>query len=291
MSGAEKEVIYDCPVHDGSSRRKGDTYLLSDEERDAFLTQGFCVLRGFLTEEELQPIEKVFTTFLNGEVTGMGKDFCDMSGVDRKPEDFDLINAMLPRQYMPSFANNPYERRVASVAKALLGDDMEYDYDQFLAKKPGREGAVFSWHQDMAYWPRKTPDFRTVTASLALDDADVENGCLRVVPASNHSGLRNHKPLAQQLKNTDSAREDSHAQVMELRADDSVIYLPVRRGDITLHDAWIVHGSGGNRSKRWRRTYVTAFRSTPTIQYERKIGFTHSHNDKTSWDEFERLGL
>ena len=60
--------------------------------------------------------------------------------------------------------------------------------------------------------------------------------------------------------------------------------LEVRRGDVTVHDEWIVHGSPGNPSDRWRRTYVIAFRSQATIEFERRIGFTLSHNDEVKWE-------
>jgi phytanoyl-CoA hydroxylase len=52
-------------------------------------------------------------------------------------------------------------------------------------------------------------------------------------------------------------------------------------------DEWIIHGSGGNSSPRWRRTYVIAFRSEQTVAWERKLGFTHSHNDFVNWDTFD----
>jgi len=217
-----------------------------------------------------------------------------MSGsLARRPEDFSLINAMLPRVYEPSFQNNVYERRTLSIARQLLGEDVGLDYDQFLAKPPGKAGAVFAWHQDMAYWPRGTPDTRTVTCSLALDDADLENGCLRVVPGSHRGKLRKHRPLAQDLakrgESEGDTREDAHAQIVDLEPRDEVVYLPVRRGDITLHNEMIVHGSGGNTSQRWRRTYVIAYRSLATIAWERKMGFSHSHNDKINWDTFDAV--
>jgi hypothetical protein len=49
----------------------------------------------------------------------------------------------------------------------LCGDGMAIDYDQLLAKQPQETDAVFSWHQDMAYWP-STEDRRTATESHAL---------------------------------------------------------------------------------------------------------------------------
>jgi len=78
---------------------------------------------------------------------------------------------------------------------------------------------------------------------------------------------------------------------MELKPDDRVHYLQVLRGSVTVHNERVVHGSDGSRSASWRRTYVTAFRSQKTVEYERKMGFTHSHNDKVNWDEFHKEWL
>ena len=33
------------------------------------------------------------------------------------------------------------------------------------------------------------------------------------------------------------------------------------RGDVTVHDEWVVHGSGGNYTDGTRRTYVLAYRN------------------------------
>ena len=119
----------------------------------------------------------------------------------------------------------------------------------------------------------------TATCSLALDDADEENGCLRVVPGSQKQGLRPHRPLLGE------DRENSHILSVELTDADEIVELPLRRGDITVHDELIIHGSGGNRSRdRWRRTYIAAYRTRACVDFERSIGFTHSHNDEISWE-------
>jgi hypothetical protein len=69
----------------------------------------------------------------------------------------------------------------------------------------------------------------------------------------------------------------------QLSEQDAIVTLPVRRGDITVHNERIVHGSAGNQTDGWRRTYVVAYRSHRTVAYERRIGFTHSHNDTINW--------
>jgi phytanoyl-CoA hydroxylase len=141
---------------------------------------------------------------------------------------------------------------------------------------------VFAWHQDLGYWPTGTPDTRTVTCSLALDDATLENGCLQVVPGSHREAeLRPHRPSA--WSSSPELRAEAHTLTVELRAADAIVPLPVRRGSITVHNERIVHGSPGNTTDGWRRTYVVAFRSLRTVEYERRIGFTHSHNDAINW--------
>lgn len=259
--------------------RNGDDYILTPDQLSHFHRDGYVTLEGVLAENEFGEIEAAFDRFIRGEVSGMGRDFCDMSGpYDRAFEDFSLVNAVLPRRYEPAIRDNLFERRSASVARQLVGSSATLDYDQFLAKRPNKPDAVFTWHQDLGYWPTGTPEPLTATCSLALDDADEENGCLKVVPGSQKDGLRPHRPLH------GHDRESSHILSVELTKNDHIVPLPLKRGDMTVHDEMIVHGSGGNNSlDRWRRTYVVAFRSKACVDHERSIGFTHSHNDTVNW--------
>jgi phytanoyl-CoA hydroxylase len=268
---------------DPSENADAYSYLLQPEQVAAYARDGYLVLPQVLTEAELLPLEVVFERFIHGEVGGMGRDFCDMSGpYGRAFEDFNLVNAVLPRVYQPSLVDNIFERRATSIAQQLIGEDAVIDYDQFLAKRPRRPGAVFAWHQDLGYWPSGTPDTRTVTCSLALDDANPDNGCLRVVPGSHtEAKLRPHRPSA--WSTSPELRAEAHTLTVELGEDDQVVALPVRRGSITVHNERIVHGSSGNQTDGWRRTYVIAHRSRQTVAYERSIGFTHSHNDTINW--------
>lgn len=263
---------------------RGDEYPVTADQVRAFHEDGYVVLDNFLSEEELAPLEAVYDRFIRGEVAGMGRDFCDMSGpYTRAFEDFELVNAVLPRVYEPALQGNVYERRAASVARQLLGESATLDYDQFLAKRPRKGGAAFAWHQDLGYWPT-TPELDTLTAtvSLALDDADDENGCLQVVPGTHlEDRLRPHVPVFRAASGGE--RDGGHTLSVELTADDKVVSLPVRRGSVSVHNEKILHGSPGNRSDRWRRTYIVAYRQQAVVDYERSIGFTHSHNDTIRW--------
>jgi len=258
----------------GADRRDGDNYRVLPEEIERFARDGYVHLPGVLDEVEVAGIEAVYERFLRREIEVPGRDFCDMSGDYRRDAaDYSIVNVMLPRRYFPAWQGNIYERRAASIAAQLQGEGLVIDYDQLLAKRPGRDDAVFPWHQDMAYW-LATPDPRTATCWLAIDDSTVANGCMRFVAGSHREPeLRRHRPVT-------GDRDDSHALVAEVDEEhDPIRVVPIRRGDVTVHNERVVHGSGGNTSTDWRRAYVVAFRSRATVDAERRRGFTHSHND------------
>lgn len=263
----------------GNHRRKGTTYQVTPEEIQQYNDQGYLILNGFLTEAEMATLDPWFEHFVQGKEPGMERDFCDMSQPYGTPvEEFRLVNAMLPSKYRPELANNIYHQVAQSVADQLYTGTAVMDYEQFLAKKPQKEAAEFAMHQDLGYWP-KTGNTWTATFSLALSDSDLENGCLQVVPGTNKEPeLRSHKPKG-------NSRDESHTLVIESKPTDEVVYLPVKRGSVTIHDERIVHGSAGNMSGEWRKTYVMAFRDAETVRLEREMGFTHSHNDQVKWDE------
>ena len=66
----------------------------------------------------------------------------------------------------------------------------------------------------------------------------------------------------------------------EVSASANFCVYRIRRGDITVHNEGVLHGSGGNTSREsYRRAYIVALRSESTVAEERRRGFTHSHND------------
>ncbi|HZU72379.1 MAG TPA: phytanoyl-CoA dioxygenase family protein [Acidimicrobiales bacterium] len=248
-------------------------YEVDEEDILQFKKEGFVHLTGVLTEPEVAELEPVYDRFLRREIEVPGKDYCDMAGdYGRDPDDFSIVNVMLPRRYYPAWQGNVYERRTEQIVVQLHGAGMVIDYDQLLAKRPFKDDAVFAWHQDMAYWP-DSPDRRTATFWLAVDDSTPENGCMRFVPGTlQEPRLRPHEPVM-------GGRGESHALGTELLPADEVKVMPIKRGDCTVHNERVMHGSGGNTTAGWRRAYIVAWRSKETVELERSLGFTHSHND------------
>lgn len=111
--------------------------------------------------------------------------------------------------------------------------------------KPASVGGANHWHQDAPYWPALTPQGEQITAWVALDDVDDENGCMRMVPGSQTWGT--HIRWLEGLPSFDEMPSEFGGTPIEVRS------CPVRRGQVHYHHGLTWHGSGPNRSGRPRR--------------------------------------
>ena len=73
------------------------------------------------------------------------------------------------------------DSRIIDVVSDLLGETVILRHWHLFAKLSGDAERV-SWHQDASYWPL-TPS-RVVSAWLAIDDVDVDNPAMLVIPGS-----------------------------------------------------------------------------------------------------------
>jgi hypothetical protein len=270
MSSTMREETEISPPPQQYGRISDEEYILTPEQIEAFHRDGCVTVPDVLTEEEVDALSDVFDKFVSGEIPVPGKDFCDMSKPFGTPyEEWSLVNCMLPTRYHPPLRDNVYERLTNSMARQLFpSSQMVKDYDQLLNKRPGKEDAVFAFHQDMAYWPSATvlgvADTSTCTFSLAMDDSLPENGCLRYVVGSGVSRtLRDHRPAS------GGSREEGHALVTDVLPTEEVRLAPAKKGSVTVHDEYVVHGSAGNTCKdRQRRTVrITAVVLGSNVDY------------------------
>lgn len=149
--------------------------------------------------------------------------------------------------------------RILDLAQDLLGDTVILRHSHFFAKLPG-DGKRVSWHQDASYWPL-TPS-KVVSVWLAIDDSDLGNGALQVIPRSH---------LQAQLDFQDSTPEEQNVlnqTVANPEAYGDPVTLQLRAGQVSLHSDWILHGSEPNASDRRRCGLAMRFLSSDVRAYE-----------------------
>ncbi|MDD9985398.1 MAG: phytanoyl-CoA dioxygenase family protein [Spirochaetaceae bacterium] len=132
-----------------------------------------------------------------------------------------------------------HPRVVAETVQLTGARELRVWHDQ-IQYKPARTGGTTHWHQDAPAWPVITPDVQ-VTAWVALDDVEVENGCMWMVPGSHRWGTVSLPDPGQDLPPSYSG----HAVRAEPR--------PVRAGHVHYHHCLTWHASFPNRSDGPRR--------------------------------------
>ncbi len=129
----------------------------------------------------------------------------------------------------------------------LVGPDIDVFGTKFFPKLPGG-GTSTHWHQDNFYFG--TTSDRVLSCGIYLQDADVENGCLRVVPGSHLEGtIVEHRH--------EEGTHGSWTEVDEAKAVDVV----TPAGSVVVFSANLLHGADDNHSERSR--YSTAWHYIP----------------------------
>jgi ectoine hydroxylase-related dioxygenase (phytanoyl-CoA dioxygenase family) len=130
--------------------------------------------------------------------------------------------------------------KILDTVEDLIGADILCWNTFFWVKEPGSESFV-SWHQDLRYWGLDNSDL--VTVWLALSPATLESGCMRVLPGSHRDDLLPHQD-AYEMNNLLTRGQEISVEVDEAKA----VAMPLRPGEISLHNVQLAHASGPNRS-------------------------------------------
>ncbi len=115
--------------------------------------------------------------------------------------------------------------------------------DKLIFKPPGAKG--YDLHQDFIAWPDFPRSF--LTAVIALDGTDLENGCTVVYPGYHRQGC---------LSPEDG---DYHPLPRELVDEAKAVPLVLEPGDVAIFGCFTPHGSAPNRSQRWRRQLYLSY--------------------------------
>ena len=128
-------------------------------------------------------------------------------------------------------------------AADLLGENVVGWGSHFFCKLPGDRKNV-GWHQDASFWPLSPS--HAVTVWLAIDDSDEDNGCMRFLAGSHHSGHLTYR---------DATPED-HSALNQVVPDaeqyGEEVLDELDAGTCSVHTDLLLHGSASNPSPRRR---------------------------------------
>ena len=158
---------------------------------------------------------------------------------------------------------------ILRLVHALLDDHFLCEAEALVFKKPGNGRAV-PVHADCDPSDLRTSDGHLAfNVDIYLDDATTENGCLFVAPGS-HKRRETRKEITMQGFNYPGLES-----------------VPMKSGDVLIHNVRLVHGSHKNSSDQLRRTIYYEFQSLPWMIKE---GIRPDYSINSDWIE-DRIRL
>lgn len=219
------------------------TSLISDAQAAQFHRDGYCVVENLFTSQEIADIEAFFEEYKKSGV-GAYDDNLRFEEIDITQRQ---LRAMHPHRYSERAKQWALNPNVAAVLTVLLRRPPLLAQTMYYFKPPGGKGQ--GMHQDNFYL--LAAPATCIAAWTSIDGADVDNGCLYVVPGSNRKGI--HCPA--DGSETWHGYGDSH--IKPFPRDVKPVPVTVPKGATMFFGGNLIHGSGPNRTKdRFRRTFI-----------------------------------
>ncbi|CAN5833527.1 hypothetical protein BH10CHL1_BH10CHL1_14350 [soil metagenome] len=218
--------------------------MLQQTVYDHYWEKGWAVADDVFTKAEVEKIAHLALQISQAELTKAG---------DRYVADASADGELAPRKIDRPFWKQAdfqafiLDQRLVEMLSTLLGASPLLATDQIFMKPP-RFGSAKPYHQDNFYFQCQPAD-HVITAWIALDDVDAENGCLRYIDGSHKGPILPHEPLPGQPYNLVPPPE-----LVDLRKESLAL---VRKGGVVFHHSQTLHTSHRNESDRWRRGYAT----------------------------------
>nr|XP_039269389.1 L-proline trans-4-hydroxylase-like isoform X1 [Styela clava] len=232
----------------------GKKFVVSDEMMKAYEEDGLILVRGLMTKPELDKLELCLQ---NGEVVKHAFDLPDDKASVKMViwnHPGDDYTGMIGRM-----------ERIVDTVETLLGGEV-YHYHTKIVLKEALTGGSFAWHQDYGYWYKNGllfPDLMSV--SIAMDDSDMENGCLRVIRGSHKLGRIDHGRVGGQ----NGADTDRIVEIKKVMEEYNVV---LKAGDAIFFHCNVLHTSAPNTSTRRRYAIIPCYNRVTNDAY-----FDHHH--------------
>ncbi len=174
----------------------------------------------------------------------------------------------------------PFQHRVLASVRQLIGDPVTKILDQ-LFYKPAKTGGPTNWHTDNAYFRIKDP-LKGIALWIAIDDANIENGALKVIP----SQFNTKYPHARD--------PDSDHHIRMHAVESSAVHCELSAGGVVFFCFGTPHATGANNSAMARSGAGIHFVNTECGNDFLLKGDREKHNVRLTGDGvtggFEKYG-
>lgn len=220
-------------------------------QREEYVRTGYVLYPDLLAAGALKTLLAEIDRISDGNTLGSH----DKTRLEMEPQqnaDGRLVRRIYePCTHYPLFRDLSESPSLLDAVEALLGPNLLFHYSK-INMKPPAIGSVVEWHQDLSYYPLTNSS--SLAVLIYLDDADVENGCLQMLPGRHAEGLLDHVKDGYFAGKIVEPVDESRAVPVEGKAGTAIF----------MH-CMTPHASVTNRSNRPRRTLILSYRAADSF--------------------------
>tara|TARA_Y100000588_G_scaffold96830_1_gene104903 strand:+ start:923 stop:1870 length:948 start_codon:yes stop_codon:yes gene_type:complete len=158
--------------------------------------------------------------------------------------------------------------RLVETSRDLLAREEIYHWHTKISFKPPGTKARWDWHQDYGSWYKEGALYpNSLTAMIAVDPVDQENGCLEVIRGSHRCGRIEHIPVGRSM--------GADPQWVEwLLERNDLILCDMTPGDCVFFHSNVLHSSGPNLTNRPRTVLQVSYNAVDSAPPDNSLSFT-----------------
>src|SRR6201998_4236184 len=162
--------------------------MLSPAARKAYRRDGFVVCPDIFTPDEVETLRHATDAFVEkARHIAANDDTYDLED-SHTPAAPRVRRIKTPHLFDPEYARAARHPKIVAWLRDLWGT-VRFDTAKLNMKSAGY-GARVEWHQDWAFYPHTNDDLAAV--GIMLDDCDLENGPMMVIPGSHQGPVYDH---------------------------------------------------------------------------------------------------
>jgi phytanoyl-CoA hydroxylase len=231
---------------------------IDQEEQAHYWKHGYVVVRGLFDRGSLDRWKDRFRAIVEGEVEPAGhmlvmKDVMIAKGAVSPASPAEAISKLQDFESDPVLFDYTKDPRLLDCVEKLIGPDI-FSLHTMLINKPPNVDGRHPLHQDIIYFPWRPGD-RIVGSWTALEPVTRENGCLVGIPGTHRTEILPHG-----LPDWDFVNF-GFVGVAGIGADPRRVHFELDPGDVVLFHPHLIHGSGRNRTRGFRRSMLSHYAS------------------------------
>ena len=226
---------------------------ITEENIQFYKEKGFLIAHNLFDDSEITALKEETLNIFKGKygsIEGLQK-------VGNHENEFNILSKYLcihfPHKLSELIFNYLGHEKITPVLKKIISPNVKAVQSMLFVKAPGKPGQ--SWHQDEYFIP--TRDMSLTGVWIAINDANIENGCLWVIPGS-------HKPAMLINRQSYNGNEYGESDTIAPRYIDESKQIPVevKKGSVIFFNGYLLHSSLRNKTKdRFRTALVNHYMS------------------------------